>query len=193
MKNMKEHGMNHNSTTIFAMIALAIAVIILFTWSNSLRRDAEQTTKKLAGLQDSLTVLHLVVDSLKAQTPGLGEHMSTMQLHTAKLWFAGQSSNWRLVKYELDELEETIEAAEALHAKKNNVDISAVLQSMRESQLPLFEKALDKKSPGAFKNAYSQTLAACNGCHQASGYEFIHIITPTREPVTNQRWQVGGP
>jgi len=182
--------MNRNIPAIVAVGILIVAVVLHFLWVSSAKKDAERLAERLAQMTDSLALLRQIVDSLKAQTPGLGEYMSTIQLHTAKLWYASQAANWKLAKYEHDELEETVEAAEALHAKKNNVDISAVLQAVRQTQLPLLESAISKKNVRAFENAYSQTLAACNGCHRPAGYEFIHIITPTREPVSNQQWKV---
>lgn len=182
--------MNRNIPAIVAVVVLVLAVALHFLWVSSARKETRALNETVAQMRDSLALLHQVVDSLKAQTPGLGEYMSTIQLHTAKLWFAGQAANWKLAKYEHDELEETIEAAEALHAKKNTVDVSAVLQSVRQTQLPLIEEAIAKKSLRAFEDAYSQTLATCNGCHRPAGYEFIHIITPKREPVTNQQWRV---
>ena len=182
--------MNRNTPAIVVTGVLIVAVILHFLWTSSVKKEAEHIAASVAQMRDSLAVLHRAVDSLKAQTPGLGEYMSTVQLHTAKLWFAGQAANWKLAKYEQHELEETIEAAEALHANKDSVDISAVLQSVRQTQLPLIDQAISKKSFRAFENAYSQILAACNGCHRPAGYQFIHIITPTREPVTNQQWKV---
>jgi hypothetical protein len=71
--------------------------------------------------------------------PDLGEYMSTIQLHVPKLWIPAQSSNWGLATYELHELEETIEAAERLHAIKNGVNISTVLQSVEQTQLPFVD------------------------------------------------------
>ena len=116
--------------------------------------------------------------------------MTTIQLHISKLWFAAKNMNWGLAKYEFDELAETIEAAESLHAIQNNVDISAVLQSLRNAQLPSLGQTITQKDNPKFKEAYGQTLTACNGCHAASGHEYIHIIPPIREPVTNQLWIV---
>lgn len=182
--------MNRNTPAFVAILVLTLVLVLHFLWFSSAREEAEHLTESVAQMKDSLAHMHQVVDFLKAQTPGLGEYMSTIQLHTAKLWFAGQAANWKLARYEHDELEETLEAAETLHAKKNNVDITAVLQSMRQTQLPLVEHAVSRKSISAFKSAYNETLAACNGCHRPAGYEFIHIITPTREPVTNQQWRV---
>lgn len=180
--------MIRNVPAIVAVIVLIVAVVLHFLWVSPTKREFSDLANTVAQTRDSLGLIQRVVDSLKLRTPGLGEYMSTIQLHTAKLWFAGKAANWKLAKYEHDELEETIEAAEALRAKKNNVDITAVLQSVRETQLPTLERAISEKNLRAFNNAYNETLATCNGCHRPAGYEFIHIITPTREPVTNQQW-----
>jgi len=184
--------MKRNLFTSLALGLLTLAVFLQFLWTSSVKQDAERVATDFAQVSDSLRILHLVVDSLKAQTPGLGEYMTTIQLHVSKLWFAGQASNWKLAKYELDELAETMETAELLHARRNDVDVSSVLRSIRLTLVPLFDRSLVKKSPRAFGNAYNQALATCNGCHRPAGYEFIHIVAPTREPVSNQQWGAHG-
>jgi hypothetical protein len=45
-------------------------------------------------------------------TAGLGEYMTTIQLHAGKLWFAAKASNWDLAAYELHEIEETYGSSE---------------------------------------------------------------------------------
>jgi hypothetical protein len=184
--------MNRNVFTSIALGFLALAMLLQFLWTSSVKNDTGRVAADLIQTKDSLVILHLVVDSLRAQTPGLGDYMTTMQLHTAKLWFAGQASNWKLAKYEIDELAETMEAAESLHARRKDVDVSSVLRSIRFTLVPLLDQALVKKSPPAFGDAYNQALVACNGCHRPAGYEFIQIITPTREPVSNQQWSARG-
>ncbi len=187
--------MNRTVFVSIGVTVLLVVIIILLLRLSSLNSSAALESERLktsvSQLRDSLKTAYLGLDSLRAQAPGLGDYMSTIQLHAAKLWFAGQASNWKLARYELGELEETIDGAEALHAKKNDVDISAVLQSVRQTQLPLVEKSIVQHSLRDFGGAYNQTLAACNGCHRPAGYEFIHIIVPTREPVTNQQWKAG--
>ncbi len=172
---------------LFGALLLALGFLAAKTASNS--ADAERQSRVLANVSDSLAFTRRTVDSLRAQTPGLGEYMSSIQLHVAKLWFAGQASNWALARYELDELAENMEGAEALHAKRDSVDISSVLASVRQTQLPLLKTSINGRNARGFADAYGQTLAACNGCHRPAGYPFIHIITPTREPVTNQEWK----
>jgi hypothetical protein len=124
--------------------------------------------------------------------PGLGEFMTTMQLHMGKLWFAGRANNWDLARYELDELRETMDAAQNLHSTKNGVDISKVLAAVAQSQISQLATSIEKKNQSHFTHAYDEALSACNGCHEESRHRFIKITRPTAPPVTNQKWDVSG-
>ncbi len=44
-----------------------------------------------------------------AYKPGLGDLMSGIQVHHAKLWFAGQNENWKLAEFELHEIDEGVD------------------------------------------------------------------------------------
>ena len=118
--------------------------------------------------------------------------MTTMQLHMGKLWFAGETNNWDLARYELDELHETMEAAENLHSVKNGVAISKVLAAVIDSQVGEINHAIDKKNQSDFRRSYDAALSACNGCHEESGHRFIKITRPPAPPVPNQKWSVSG-
>ncbi|MBS1904269.1 MAG: hypothetical protein JSS75_11240 [Bacteroidetes bacterium] len=137
---------------------------------------------------DSSLTLEESVRRLTQSAPGLGEFMVANQLHAAKLWFAAKNENWRLAKYELDELTEAMQAAEALHVTKNNVNITEVLTGVEKGMIPPLDAAIAGKDFDTFKHAYDQLLSACNGCHTASDHGFIKIVTPTTEPVSNQQW-----
>ena len=61
--------------------------------------------------------LEAKIDSLQrrlddAYRPGLGEFMSGIQVHHAKLWFAGNAQNWKLADFEVGEIRETLERME---------------------------------------------------------------------------------
>jgi len=127
--------------------------------------------------------------ALKDAAPGLGEYMSTIQLHAGKMWFAAKASNWELASYEVDELKETMEAAEKLDEEKNGVKISPLLDSLLKTQVAGLEEAAKSGSAPKFQKSYDETLAACNGCHAEAGFKFIHIVRPTAPPVSNQRWE----
>ncbi|HEY1267436.1 MAG TPA: hypothetical protein VGH16_09285 [Candidatus Binatia bacterium] len=128
--------------------------------------------------------------ALKDAAPGLGDYMTTIQLHAGKLWFAAEAANWELAAYEIGELKETMESAEKLEEEKNGVRISPLLDAVLKTQVAALEEAVKSASATKFQQSYDETLAACNSCHAEAGYKFIHIVRPTAPPVTNQQWEL---
>jgi hypothetical protein len=188
--------MRQNAFVYAIMSLLVIAFVFLIVRITSIKNESSAATDSLGiminDVDRSVEILSYKLDSLKTLMPGLGEYMSTIQLHVTKLWFAARANNWGLAAYELNELEETAETVEKLHIFKDSVNVSSVIQSVRQSQMGLLGVAIKNRNPRSFNSAYDETLAACNGCHRAAGYGFIHIVTPTGEPVTNQQWKAVG-
>jgi hypothetical protein len=120
--------------------------------------------------------------------PGLGDVMSGVQRHHAKLWFAGENANWPLAQYEFDELGESFDDAQTFAPTFKDIPIP-VAQSIQLYVVPpktALEKAIAHKDKAAFAQAYDALSAACNACHQTYKHEFIQIVRPTAPPVTNQ-------
>ena len=183
-----------SSFLLLAGIVLAlILVVVLLVKVSSLGNEIQSLSKKndqtIAALQDSLKRAQTQLETAKESAPGLGEYMTTMQLHAGKLWFAAKASNWDLAEYELDELKETMEAAKGLNAEKNGVKISNVLDSVLQTQISQLDESIKRNSQIGFQKSYDETLSACNGCHTEAGYKFIHIVRPIAPPVTNQKWE----
>jgi len=143
-----------------------------------------------AALQESLERLQAELALTKELAPGLGQYMTTIQLHAGKLWFAAKANNWELAAYELHELEETMEAVKKLNVEKNGVKISNVMDAVLQTQIVQLEESIKQKNQTEFQKNYDETLSACNGCHTESGHKFIEIIRPSAPPVTNQKWQM---
>jgi hypothetical protein len=184
--------MNHAAYLLSGLILCGILIVVLFLRVLSLegrvRNLGEANGGGLAALQDSMKRVQADVKAAKELAPGLGEYMTTIQLHAGKLWFAAKAANWQLAEYELDELKETMEVTKGLNAEKNGVKISNVLDSILQTQVAQLAESIKRKSSTEFQKSYDETLSACNGCHTESGHEFIHIIRPSAPPVTNQRW-----
>jgi hypothetical protein len=175
------------------VICAVLAVVLLLrvmSLDSRVRSHGEPNGVGLAVLQDSLKRVEAELATAKESMPGLGDYMTTIQLHVGKLWFAAKASNWELAEYELDELKETMEAAKGLNAEKNGVKISGVLDSVLQTQVAQLAESIERKSPAEFQQSYDETLSACNGCHTEAGYKFIHIVRPTAPPVTNQSWEL---
>src|SRR5690606_30885844 len=124
------------------------------------------------------------IDSLEqdAYVPGFGEFMNTIQLHHAKLWFAGNNENWALAKYEIDEMKETFDDLEKYVTDRPEVKqipmISPALDSM--------EQAIASQKQGRFQSAYLLLTNTCNNCHRATDHAFNVITMPSAPPVTDQ-------
>ena len=175
---------------IFCVVLVIVLLLRVFSLESQIRNLGEGNSRALTTFQDSVKQLQAQLATAKEMAPGLGEYMTTIQLHAGKLWFAAKAANWELAEYELDELKETMEAAKGLNAEKNGVKISDVLDSVLQTQVAGLDKSIKSKSQTKFQSSYDETLSACNGCHESAGYKFIHIVRPTAPPVTNQKWEM---
>jgi hypothetical protein len=174
------------------LIMLGVIVVLSFRIALLQRLITDNNGKlsdRIAAVESSVISLDKQVSLLKNQVPGLGEYMTGLQLHMAKMWFAAQASNWDLANYELHELSETIVAVVGLNVTRNNVDISDEIQSVLGSQIINMQKSIEEHNLAEFTGSYNKSLNACNNCHSSAGYRFIHITTPSAPPVTNQVWE----
>lgn len=176
------------------LIICAILIVVLFfrilNLENRVRSFGEPNGAGIAALHESLKRVQADLATAKELAPGLGEYMTTIQLHAGKLWFAARAGNWDLAAYEVHELEETMESVKKLNAEKNGVKISTVMDAVLQTQIAQLEKSIEQKNQTEFQNAYDETLSACNGCHTESGHKFIQIVRPSGSPVTNQKWEL---
>jgi hypothetical protein len=172
-----------------SVVVFLFLIVRIVSLGNEIQALDARNNRELAALQDSLKRAQGELASAKELVPGLGEYMTTIQLHAGKLWFAAKASNWDLAEYELDELRETMQAAKGLNAEKNGVKISDVLDSVLQTQVAELDKSIKSKSQAEFQKSYDEALSACNGCHTEAGYKFIHIVRPSSPPVTNQKWE----
>jgi len=174
-------------------IICAILIVVLFfkvlNLENRIRSFGEPNGARIAALQESMKRVQAELATAKELAPGLGEYMTTIQLHAGKLWFAAKASNWELAGYEIHEIEETMESVKKLNVEKNGVKISNVMDAVLQTQIAQLEKSIKQKNHNDFQNAYDETLSACNGCHTESGHRFIQIVRPSAPPVTNQKWE----
>lgn len=127
-----------------------------------------------------------IQNTVRAYSPGLGEFMLGIQIHHAKLWFAGTAQNWPLAEFETGEITEALEAI-----KQYNTDRPEI------KSLPMIEPAMDSitaaiknKDLKAFKAGFTLLTNTCNNCHTATHHEFNVIKIPEVPPYSNQEFKV---
>jgi len=179
-----------------ALIVCVILILVLFfrvlSLENRVQGFGGPNDGGITALKESLKRTQAELAAARDLAPGLGEYMTTIQLHAGKLWFAAKAGNWELAAYEIHELEETMETVKKLNVEKNGVKISGVMDGVLKAQIAQLEESIKRKSQAEFQKSYDETLSACNGCHTESGHRYIKIIRPTAPPVTNQKWEMSG-
>ncbi len=111
--------------------------------------------------------------------PGLSEIMVLQQMRHIKLWFAGRADNWPLADYEVDALKEGFDRVNGLLG-------GDTVEKAVGSQISALEQAVAAKDRPAFKRAFDQLTAGCNGCHRLLDHGFIVIQRPSRLPYADQ-------
>jgi hypothetical protein len=137
--------------------------------------------------QDRVTLLQQQIDSLngrinKTYAPGLGEFMSSIQVHHAKLWFAGKNGNWELADFEIGEIQEALDDIQKFC--RDRPEISEL--PMINSPLDSLKKAITDKNAENFKSSFNLLTNTCNNCHSVTKHGFNKIKIPDLPPVTNQ-------
>ncbi len=122
------------------------------------------------------------------EPPGLGELMTFNQMRHAKLWFAGEAGNWKLARYELDELGEGFDDVEKYHPthKDSPVPIRDSVEKIIREPLAEAGKAIEAKDRARFERAFDAVTDGCNRCHQATNFGFNVVQRPTVNPFSNQ-------
>ncbi|HTE02252.1 MAG TPA: hypothetical protein VK668_23345 [Mucilaginibacter sp.] len=131
--------------------------------------------------------LQVQVDSLQkklndAYKPGLGEFMLGIQLHHAKLWFAGTNKNWRLADFEIKEIGEALGDIKKYCTDRPEVKSIGLI----DPSISNINTAIQQKDAQSFKTAFITLTNNCNNCHKTTQHEFNVVTIPTALPMVNQ-------
>ncbi|MEO9005373.1 MAG: hypothetical protein ABI288_11585 [Ginsengibacter sp.] len=127
------------------------------------------------------------IDSLQYQIdnsykPGLGEFMSQIQVHHAKLWFAGKNKNWDLAHFEIGEIQEALDDIPKFCADRPEVKSIDMIVPAMDS----LSNAVKEKNENKFSSGFTLLTATCNDCHKATNHGFNVIKIPDTPPFSNQ-------
>ena len=111
--------------------------------------------------------------------------MSGIQVHHAKLWFAGQAQNWSLSDFETKEIREAIEDIQTYCTDRPETGSIPMIKPALDSM----DEAIKNKSISQFKSSFTLLTNTCNNCHRLTKHEFNVIQIPGEPPFTNQAFQ----
>ena len=160
-----------------AITSIFLTVVYILVACNQQNSQASQMQSKIDSLQKQLD---------KTYKPGLGEFMTGIQLHHAKLWFAGQNQNWPLADFEIHEIQESLDDIGEFCNDRPEVKSIGMLKVPIDS----VNNAIQQKNLQLFKTSFSLLTNTCNNCHKATDHGFNVVVTPTNPPVSNQEFRV---
>ena len=143
--------------------------------------------KDTQNMQDQID--DLTVQLANSYKPGFGEFMSNIQVHHAKLWFAGKNQNWTLANFEVGEIEETVEAIQKYQKERKESQTLPILAPAMDS----VRTAIRQQDPKMFVRSYTALTNTCNTCHRAVKFEFNVVKIPETPPFSNQDFSVRNP
>jgi hypothetical protein len=139
---------------------------------------------------ESAGALQSRIDSLEKKLavtykPGFGEFMSSIQVHHAKLWFAGKNKNWELADFEMHEIAETLDAIKEYQTEREE----SKKVDMLKPSLDAVKDAIDKKDSSLFNSSYLLLTNTCNNCHKVVNFGFNVVKVPETPPFSNQAFK----
>lgn len=157
-------------------------IIFLFFVISILLFSCKDNSQKIHELQIRIDSLEFKIEN--TYQPGFGEMMSNVQIHHAKLWFAGIDKNWSLADFEIHEIEETLDDIKKYQTDRvesKSIDLIApALENMKS--------AINKKDLSLFKVNFQILTNTCNECHRAVNFGFNKVKIPDAPPFTNQKY-----
>ena len=156
---------------------LSLLCLMLFTIScNNKSNNTEQLQARIDSLEKKLATTY---------KPALGELMSGIQVHHAKLWFAGQNQNWKLADFELHEMIEALDDIKSFNTDRPEIKSLQMIYAPLDS----LNKCVQEKNLSTFKSNFSLLTTTCNNCHRDTDHGFNVIKIPDTPPFSNQEFK----
>jgi hypothetical protein len=139
---------------------------------------------------DQIYNLQVLTDSLKflvnnTYKPGFGDFMSGIQVHHAKLWFAGMEKNWKLADFESKEIRELTFNIQKYNSDRPESNLVGILNPSLDN----LQEAIKSKSVILFNKEFISLTNSCNKCHNDVHYSFNVIKIPSSPPFSNQEFK----
>jgi len=135
---------------------------------------------KINELQNRIDSLQTKIDD--SYKPGFGEFMTNIQIHHAKLWFAGTNQNWKLADFEIQEIKESMEDIQKYQSEREETKTLPIIFAPLDN----VQAAVNNRSLKKFKQSFTDLTNTCNACHQTVKNEFNKIKIPDSPPFSNQ-------
>src|SRR2546426_6990110 len=157
-----------------------VAVGFFFAHVVGLARDVPVARAADEGAE--IAKLKAELEQLKGRLPSQSHAMMDVDYHFTNLWFAGQSKNWPLAQFYLDETRSHMRWAVRIIPVRRipggEIDLRGLLEAVDKSGLAEISKAIADKNSEGFAGAYRRTLEECYSCHKPSDKPYLRPRIP---------------
>ena len=124
----------------------------------------EPELKTLDELRQEIKALRQRVATLEKLKPGFTNFMPNFSERFHVMHRAGDIGDWAVAAHEIDEMQRLTSVSKYIDPK-----LGAVMEGFMDGNLRKLREAVEHGNPKSFQAALKDTVASCNGCHQASG------------------------
>lgn len=122
--------------------------------------------------------------------PAMDDLMTMLiQPRHIKLYYAGESKNWTLAGFQLNELRQALARIGRTIPNYRNINVDTAVASIFAESAKSVDEAIKAKDPAKFATAYSEMTAACNACHVGMEHSFLVIKVPDAANYPDQEFR----
>ncbi len=156
-----------------SIILLFVIIVIMFTACTDRHENIQPIQVRIDSMEQQLR---------GSYRPGFGELMLNIQIHHAKLWFAGKEGNWELADYNESLIQSAFRKIRTYHPDDPNTAATSMIDIPMDS----IAVAISHKDVLAFRRSFDLLTTTCNNCHMVTKHAFNIITIPRAEPIGNQ-------
>jgi hypothetical protein len=162
---------------------IGVAIVAVgFFFAHPVWLAREVPVARAADDSAAIAQLKAELEQLKDRLPSQSHAMMDVDYHFANLWFAGQSKNWPLAQFYLNEtrahLRWAVRIIPVRRIPGGEVDLRGLLEAVDRTNLAEIGKAIDDRNTEGFTGAYRRTLEGCYSCHKAADKPYLRPRIP---------------
>lgn len=113
------------------------------------------------------------VEEIEEQFGGFSAAMTEVAYRYEELYWAGMDGNWAYADYQLEHIEEAIEAG-VTRRPDRGLNAGLFLKSDQQKM----QRIIDEKDMDGFQSAFNAYRQACIACHEREDVSFIPVNLP---------------
>jgi hypothetical protein len=152
------------------LMTILSACMAVFIMVGACQQATEKETIESEWLGVSLQEM---AENIESQFGGFDQTMIETAYRYKELHWAGVDENWDYARYQLEEMEETLERGFVRRPERK-----ASAKHFLETAIPNLFKAIDGGSKEAFMQEFMVLTASCNTCHAMEEVPFMMVKIP---------------